>query len=86
MHDIIKISSVFKYCGINQINKEKQLKNNQNLIVNMKCSVCSKAIETTFLNKILGTYVKNGRGKQHPVCFECQKKFASKEEILKAIK
>ncbi|MBS3100716.1 hypothetical protein J4204_01135 [Candidatus Woesearchaeota archaeon] len=52
----------------------------------MKCSICSKSIETTFLGKMLGTYVKDGKGKLHSICFECQKKFASKEEILKAIK
>ncbi len=52
----------------------------------MKCSVCSKPIGTTFLGKITGTYVRDSRGRLHPVCFECQKKFESKEEILKAIK
>lgn len=52
----------------------------------MKCSICNKSIETTFLNKIFGTYVKDKNGKLHAVCFECQKKFDSKEEILKAIK
>ena len=52
----------------------------------MKCSVCSKSIDTTFLNKIIGTHVKDKNGKLHAVCFECQKKFKSKEEMLKAIK
>jgi hypothetical protein len=52
----------------------------------MKCSICNKTIETTFLSKILGTYVKNSKGKLHPVCFECQKKFKNKGEILEAIK
>ena len=52
----------------------------------MKCEICSKTIETTFLNKILGTYVKDNNGKLHAVCFECQKKFSSKEDILKAMK
>jgi len=52
----------------------------------MKCTVCGKPIDTTFLGKILGTYVKDRNGKVHPVCFECQKKFDSKEEILKSIK
>ena len=54
--------------------------------IKMKCSVCNKPIDTTFLNKVLGTYIKDPKGKLHPVCFECQKKFSSKEEILKAIK
>ena len=52
----------------------------------MKCSICNKSIGTTFLNKLIGTYIKDKNGKLHAVCFECQKKFASKEEILKAIK
>ena len=51
----------------------------------MKCEICNKSIETTFLNKILGTHVKDSKGKLHSICFECQKKFRSKEEILKAI-
>ena len=52
----------------------------------MKCSICNKTIEMTFLNKIIGTYVKDSKGKLHAICFECQKKFASKEEILKSMK
>lgn len=51
-----------------------------------KCSICSKKIETTFLNKIIGTYIKNKKGKRKAVCFECQKKFQSKEDLLKNIK
>lgn len=51
----------------------------------MKCSLCNKSIETTFLNKIIGTYVKDSKGKLHEVCFECQKGFASKEELLEKI-
>ncbi len=51
-----------------------------------KCSVCSKKIETTFLNKLLGTYIKNKKGKRKAICFECQKKFPKKEDILKNIK
>lgn len=52
----------------------------------MKCEACKSRIETTFLNKALGTYIKDEKGKKHTVCFECQKKFKSKEEILNAIK
>jgi hypothetical protein len=51
----------------------------------MKCSICSKKIDSTFLNKIVGTYVKDLKGKMHAVCFECQKKFTDKEGMLKAI-
>jgi len=51
----------------------------------MKCEICKKRIEETFLKKILGTYIKDEKGKKHAVCFECQKKFPSKEELLKQI-
>ena len=52
----------------------------------MKCNICKKEIEVTFMNKILGTYVKNNDGKKHTICFECQKKFLTKKEILENIK
>ena len=51
-----------------------------------KCSVCKNNIETTFLSKILGTYVKNEKGKKYPVCFECQKNLKDKDKILGNIK
>ena len=51
----------------------------------MKCEICKKKIEETFLKKILGTYVKDEKGKKHVICFECQKKFPSKEELLKQL-
>ena len=51
----------------------------------MKCNLCKKTIDTTFLNKIMGTYVKDKAGKLHAVCFECQKKFNSKEELIAKI-
>jgi len=52
----------------------------------MKCELCKKAIEQTFLGKILGTYVKDSKGKPHTVCFECQKKLRTKEKILEQLK
>jgi hypothetical protein len=52
----------------------------------MKCEICSKKIETTFLGKMIGTYLKDNKGKLHNICFECQKKLKTKEELLKAIK
>ena len=48
----------------------------------MKCEICGKKIEEIFLKKILGTYLKDDKGKKHLICFECQKKFKSKKEIL----
>ncbi|MBI4451165.1 hypothetical protein HY642_04265 [Candidatus Woesearchaeota archaeon] len=47
----------------------------------MKCAACKAQLATTFLGKIIGTYVKDA-GKLHPVCFECQQKFRTKEETL----
>ncbi len=52
----------------------------------MKCEICSKKIDTTFLNKIVGTMVKDEKGKKHNICFECQKKLTTKQEILKNLK
>ncbi len=51
-----------------------------------KCDICGKNIEQTFLGKVIGTYIKDEKGKKHTVCFECQKKFPKKDELLKAIK
>lgn len=48
-----------------------------------KCHVCGNKIAELFLGKIKGTIVKkSGSSKQYFVCFECQKKFRSKEELL----
>ncbi|MBI4448283.1 hypothetical protein HY643_04845 [Candidatus Woesearchaeota archaeon] len=38
-----------------------------------KCAICNKKIETTFLNKINGTFI----GKK-TVCSECQSKYKNK--------
>jgi len=51
----------------------------------MKCEICKKKVEETFLKKILGAYIKDEKGKKHAVCFECQKKFPTKEELLKQL-
>ncbi len=45
----------------------------------VKCEICKESIETTFLNKIKGTYVKVNK-KQKTVCNVCQARY--KEEIL----
>ena len=53
----------------------------------MKCEICRKNIGTTFMGKILGTYIKDDKGKKHSICFECQKKFSNdKTKILENIK
>ncbi len=52
----------------------------------MKCEICGKKIEETFLNKIIGTIVKDEKGKKHTVCNECESKFLTKAELLKNLK
>ena len=47
----------------------------------MKCDICGRSIEETFMKKIVGTYIRDEKGKRHVVCFECQKKFPKKEEL-----
>lgn len=51
----------------------------------MKCDICRKGIKETFLKKIIGTIVKDKDGKKHSICFECQKKFTKKDELLKQL-
>ncbi|MEK6849394.1 MAG: hypothetical protein AABY01_02365 [Nanoarchaeota archaeon] len=52
----------------------------------MKCTICSSEVGETFLKKPIGGYVADAKGKRHLVCFSCQKKFLTKEEILQHIK
>tara|TARA_Y100000310_G_C20683267_1_gene817384 strand:- start:188 stop:349 length:162 start_codon:yes stop_codon:yes gene_type:complete len=48
-----------------------------------KCEICNNKIQELFLEKLKGTIVrKEGSSKKYAVCFECQKKFQSKEELL----
>tara|TARA_Y100000310_G_C20603488_1_gene774283 strand:- start:1086 stop:1250 length:165 start_codon:yes stop_codon:yes gene_type:complete len=52
-----------------------------------KCTVCGNKLQELFLEKLKGTVVrKPGKSKQYHVCFECQKKFKTKEELLEKIK
>lgn len=52
----------------------------------MKCDICGKTIGETFLKKIIGTHVKDEKGKEHPICHECQKKLQTKKKILEHLK
>ncbi len=45
-----------------------------------KCDICGKKIEMTFLNKLVGTVMRNENGKKKNVCSQCQKQF-KKEEL-----
>lgn len=55
------------------------------MIIMVKCEICKTKLEETFLKKILGTCVKDAKGKKHLVCSQCQKQLGSKQEILKKI-
>lgn len=49
----------------------------------MKCKICNKKTEEIFLKKVMGTYIKDKKGKKHLVCANCQKEFNNdKEKIL----
>ncbi|MBU1112106.1 MAG: hypothetical protein ABIG93_05450 [archaeon] len=48
-----------------------------------KCNICGNKLQELFLGKVKGTVVKKpGKSKQYHVCFECQKNFKNKEELL----
>lgn len=51
----------------------------------MKCDICKAKIEETFLKKILGTFVKDKKGKKKVICPKCQKNYKNKEEILEKL-
>jgi hypothetical protein len=52
----------------------------------MKCEICKNKIEETFLNKVIGSHVKDEKGKKHLICPDCQKKYKEKKAILAALK
>lgn len=51
----------------------------------MKCSICKQKVPELFLSKIKGSYIKDRKGKLHPVCFQCQKSLKTKEEMLEKL-
>lgn len=51
----------------------------------MKCSICGAKIEETFLNKIVGTLIVEGK-KKHAVCPECQRQYKNREASLGKVK
>jgi uncharacterized protein with PIN domain len=48
----------------------------------MKCEICKKKIAELFLDKIKGTIIYDKKNKKRFVCFECQKRLGSKDNIL----
>ena len=51
----------------------------------MKCEICKNKIETTFLKKIVGTIVKDEKGKKHSICSNCQSSLKNKNEIIEKL-
>ncbi len=49
----------------------------------VKCDICSKNIEETFLKKIKGTYIKTNKILK-TICSDCQKRF--KNNLLEQLK
>ncbi|MFH1072240.1 MAG: hypothetical protein V1743_02310 [Nanoarchaeota archaeon] len=45
----------------------------------MKCDICGKKIEETFLKKPIGTFVKDKKHKKKLVCPHCQKTLSAEE-------
>lgn len=48
-----------------------------------KCALCGEKLQTTFLEKINGTYVRDKDGKKHVVCNACQQQH--KDEDLRSL-
>ena len=38
-----------------------------------KCALCDAKVETVFLEKVQGSYVKDAKGKKRLVCSACQR-------------
>jgi len=51
----------------------------------MKCEICKATIPEIFLKKVVGTYVKDAKGKKHLVCSNCQRNLKSKKDILEKL-
>ncbi|MCB9358749.1 hypothetical protein H6503_02365 [Candidatus Woesearchaeota archaeon] len=51
-----------------------------------KCELCKEKVGETFLNKVLGSYIKDEAGKKHLVCSNCQSKLKDKTTILENLK
>jgi hypothetical protein len=52
----------------------------------VKCDICKNKMIELFLDKLKGTVIKKaGSSKKYQICFECQKKFRKKEELLEKL-
>ena len=49
----------------------------------MKCEICKNKVAMNFLEKPIGMYVKDKRGRKHVICRDCQKNYENnKGKIL----
>ncbi len=71
-------------CSINCVLDYNYI-NQRLLIPSMKCEICKTTIPELFLKKIVGTYVKDAKGKKHLVCSNCQRTLKEKKGILKKL-
>jgi len=51
----------------------------------MKCEICKATIPELFLQKVVGTYVKDAKGKKHIICSNCQRTLKEKKDILEKL-
>ncbi|MFT4311654.1 MAG: hypothetical protein ACMXYF_00305 [Candidatus Woesearchaeota archaeon] len=51
----------------------------------MKCAITGKPIEKTFLDKLIGTVIKDENGKKYYVSAQAQQKYKTKAELLKQL-
>ena len=49
----------------------------------VKCDICGEKIQTTFLNKLVGTIIKDENHKKRNICSNCQR--LHKGEDLKTL-
>lgn len=57
------------------------------MTVMSKCAICGGQIQELFLEKIKGAIIqRKGSKKHYPICFSCQKRWKTKEELLEQIK
>ncbi len=51
----------------------------------MNCEICSAKLQESFLQKIIGTFVKDAKGKKHMICPQCQRTLKEKKNILEKL-
>jgi hypothetical protein len=82
---ILKISQGFKYVTVIAAASANFIYETEIHRAVMNCAICKKKIEQTFLNKVLGAYFRDAKGKRHIVCPSCQRSLGSKEKILEKL-